>query len=56
MISSILNMYYQRYIVKALNSVRSNAKGIDLIPVTFLKLCMPSLLPVLELNIYLTYI
>ena len=35
-------------IVKAINGIKSNATGIDSIPVSFLKLCLPSLLPVIE--------
>jgi len=35
-------------IVKAINSIKSNAKGVDQIPVTFIKLCLPVILPVLE--------
>jgi hypothetical protein len=35
-------------IVEAINSIKSNATGADCIPIAFIKLCLPSLLPVLE--------
>ncbi|KAK3916456.1 RNA-directed DNA polymerase from mobile element jockey [Frankliniella fusca] len=35
-------------IVSAINSIKSNAVGVDKIPVKFLKLCLPSLIPVLD--------
>lgn len=35
-------------IVEAITSIKSNAKGVDLIPVNFIKLCLPALLPVLD--------
>ena len=35
-------------IVEAINSIKSNATGADLIPITFIKLCLPALLPVIE--------
>ena len=35
-------------IVNAITSIKSNSKGADLIPVAFLKLCVPALLPVLD--------
>ncbi|XP_052130296.1 uncharacterized protein LOC127751203 [Frankliniella occidentalis] len=35
-------------IVSAINSIKSKAMGIDLIPVNFIKMCLPALLPVLD--------
>ena len=35
-------------IAGAINSIKSNSKGVDLIPVTFIKLCLPALFPVLD--------
>jgi hypothetical protein len=35
-------------ILEAINSIKSKATGVDNIPVTFLKLCIPALLPVLD--------
>lgn len=35
-------------IAKAVNSIKSKAVGVDQIPVSFLKICLPALLPVLD--------
>jgi hypothetical protein len=35
-------------IARVLNAIKSNAKGVDMISIIFLKLCLPALLPVLE--------
>ena len=35
-------------IAGAINSIKSNSKGVDLIPVTFIRLCLPTLFPVLD--------
>ncbi len=35
-------------ITSAINSINSNAKGVDCLPIAFIKLCMPCIVPVLE--------
>jgi hypothetical protein len=47
------NSFHFRYvlpeqIIEAVTSITSNAKGVDLIPIRFIKLCLPALLPVLD--------
>jgi len=50
---SINDKFHFKYIIPeeiigAINSIKSNAKGVDQIPILFLKLCLVSILPVLD--------